>query len=362
MKTLFPALFALAAPAALAWPSCDDAGLKAPVALAREVPAYPEAVRAIGIEGSVEVALTILRDGGVGWVSVRHADPPGYFEQAAVAGVRGWRFEPARQDGMAVECRMLTRLRFALVDTVEAAGQPLASVRPDPVYPPRLLMERIEGYTEVAFELSEDGRVLQPRVITAMPRGEFESAALAAIRSWHFPPGPAAQRVKRRFDFRLPDSRLRDLPPITLASAPFPMEACRRQLAGAVSIEVETDASGAIRKARIISSEPSGLFDKTALTIARSSQMTPAYRNGQPIAATALLTLTFDPDKVSCPGTKPPDLKRPKQGRPAPAVSGYDQHPAGRADLWAALSAANRQQVTLPGRRQQAAVLQYWSP
>ena len=346
MKRLLPAMLALAAPAALAWPSCDQAGLSPPVALAREAPAYPAAVRAIGIEGTVEVALTILRDGRVGWVSVLRADPPGYFEQAALAGVRRWRFEPARQKGTAIECRMLTRVRFALVDTVDAAGQPLArGDRPDPIYPARLLAERVEGYAELQFELAADGSILRPRVITAMPRGEFEVAALAAIRSWRFPPESVARRMTRRFEFRLPDSTLGDVPPITLASAPFPMEACEQRQTGQVTLEVETDATGAIRQARILSSVPAGLFDRSALAIARASRMTPAYRDGRPITATALLTLFFDPDQASCPGSLTPEPQRPPQGRPPPAVSGHDERPAGRADRWATLFGAGGQRV-----------------
>jgi TonB family protein len=363
MKHLLPAMLALAAPAALAWPSCNQAGLSPPVALARETPAYPAAVRAIGIEGTVEVALTILRNGRVGWVNVVRADPPGYFEQAAVAGVRGWRFEPARQNGTAVECRMLTRVRFTLVDTVDAAGEPLVrSDRPDPVYPARLLAERVEGYAELQFELAADGSVLRPRVITAMPRGEFESAALAAIRSWRFPPEPVARRMTRRFEFRLPDSSLGEVPPIMLASAPFPMEACERRQTGSVSLEVATDATGAIRQARILSSEPRGLFDGSALAIAKASRMTPAYRDGQPVTATALLTLFFDPDQASCPGSLTPDPQRPTKGRPPPAVSRHDERPSGCADRWAALSVAAGQQVPLGNRRQPAAVQLHGSP
>ncbi|MGH8135915.1 MAG: energy transducer TonB, partial [Steroidobacteraceae bacterium] len=298
----------------------------------------PVAVRDIGIEGSVEIALTILRDGGVGWVHVLHAEPPGYFEQAAVLGVRRWRFEPARQNGMAVECRLLTRVRFTLVDTVDTGSQPLASDRPDPVYPARLLVDRIEGYAEVQFELATDGSVVEPRVITAMPRGEFEVAALEAIRSWRFPPESTARRMQRRFDFRLPDSTLRELPPIMLASAPFPMEACERRLAGQVSLEVATNADGTIRQTRILSSAPKGLFDRSALAIAKASRMTPSYRDGQPQAAIALLTLFFDPDKASCPGSLVPDPQHPTKGRPPPAVSGHDERPAGRADRLAALA------------------------
>jgi len=356
MKRLIPILLAIAAPAAFAWPSCDQT-VSPPVALQRETPTYPAAVREIGIEGSVEVALTVLRDGSVGWISVVHADPPGYFEQAAATGVRGWRFEPARQYGNPVECRMLTRLRFTLVDTVDATGLPLAGKdRPDPVYPARMKVDRVEGYAELEFELSADGSVQEPRVIMAMPRGEFEVAALAAIRTWHFPSGSEAQRMTRRFDFRLPDSALHDVPPIALASAPFPMQACERRLTGEVSLEVETDATGRIRKARILSSEPKGLFDRSALAIARGSRMTPAYRESQPIPAIALLTLFFDPDQASCPGSLTPDPKRQSPGHPPPAVSGHDERPAGRGDLWVSLSAAAGQQVPLGNRRQPAAV------
>lgn len=357
MKRFLPALLAIAAPAALAWPSCDQAGLTPPVALSREAPPYPAAVREIGIEGSVEVAMTILVDGRVGWVSIVHADPPGYFEQAAAIGVRGWRYEPARLNGVPVECRMLTRLRFTLVDTVDAAGRPLASKdRPDPVYPARMLVDRVEGYAELEFQVAADGSVQAPRVIMAMPRGDFEVAALDAIRSWRFPAGTAAERVTRRFEFRLPDSTLHDVPPMTLASAPFPMQACERHQNGWVSLEVETDVTGRIRKARILSAEPKGLFDRSALAIARGSRLTPAYRSGQPIAATALLTLFFDPNQASCPGSLAPDPKRPAQGRPPPAVSGHDERPARRGDLLASLSAPAGQQVTWGIRRPPAAV------
>lgn len=356
MKRLLPALLALAAPAAFAWPPCDQAGLQPPVALHRDAPAYPAAVREIGIEGSVEVALTVLRDGGVGWVHILHADPPGYFEQAAVAGVRGWRFEPARQDDSAVECRLLTRVRFTLVNTVDSSSQPLAGDRPDPVYPARLLVDRVEGYAELEFELATDGSVLQPRIITAMPRGEFEVAALAAIRSWRFPPDTTLRRMRRRFDFRLPDSTLHELPPIMLASAPFPMEACERRQAGRVSLEVATNADGTIRQARILSSEPKGLFDRSALAIAKASRMTPSYRDGQPQAAIALLTLFFDPDRASCPGSLVPDPQRPGKGRPPPAVSGHDERPASRADRFAARSATAGQRVPLTDRRRPAAI------
>ncbi|MGH8244770.1 MAG: energy transducer TonB, partial [Steroidobacteraceae bacterium] len=141
----------LAAPTAMAWAPCEQKGLTPPKPIHREAPAYPPAVRAIGIEGSVEVALTVLRDGSVGWVRVVRAEPRGYFEQAAAEGVRRWRFTPARMNGEAVECRMHTRVRFALTDAAAASAGATAGDRPQPVYPPALLQAGVEGYAEIEY-------------------------------------------------------------------------------------------------------------------------------------------------------------------------------------------------------------------
>ena len=327
-------LLLLAAPAATAWAPCHDQGLEAPVPLLREAPAYPEAVRATGVEGAVEVALIVLRDGSVGWVRVLRATPSGYFEQAAAEGVRRWRFTPAQRDGEAVECRLRTRVRFALTEEVSTTAGEAGNGRPQPVYPPALLRERIEGYAEVEFSLDADGRVQDARVISAMPRGEFEQAALAAVRAWQgLPSSGAPQRETRRFAFRLPDSMLGEVPATMLASAPFPAAACARRAAGQVVLEVETLDSGQVRAARILAAEPAGVFDVTALAIARGSRLSPAYRDGEPMAATALLTLRFDPERATCPDSLRPEGDRPpSRRRPPPRVTRHGESKVPRAE------------------------------
>ncbi len=318
----------LAAPAAIAWVPCEQKGLVPPQPIQREAPAFPQAVRAMGIEGTVEVALTVLRDGGVGWVRIVRADPRGYFEQAAAEGVRRWRFTAALQDGEAVECRMRTRVRFALTDAAAATAGSGGAGGPQPVYPPALLAARVEGYAEVEFDLAADGTVTNARLTAAMPRGEFEQAALAAMRAWRGPASAADRHETRRFDFRLPYSRLDVVPPTLLASAPFPMAACERRQSGRVVLEVDTDAGGRVRAARILSAEPAGLFDQSALAIARGSRLSPAYRDGQPVPATALLALPFAPERATCPGMKEPGREKRPTNRPPPRVTHRDACPA----------------------------------
>ncbi|HWN05947.1 MAG TPA: TonB family protein [Steroidobacteraceae bacterium] len=339
-RVILVAWLCAAAQSAAAWVPCEQKGVAPPKPIQREAPAYPPAVRAMGIEGTVEVALTVLRDGSVGWVRVGRAEPRGYFEQAASDGVRGWRFAPATLDGEPIECRLRTRVRFALTDAAATAAAATGAGRPQPVYPPALLQSRTEGYAEVEYELDADGVVKDARIVGAMPRGEFEKSALAAIRAWR---GPAAAGVPvridtRRFDFRLPDTFLDVVPATMLASAPFPMAACVQGTRGRVVLEVETEASGQVREGRILSSEPQGLFDATALAIARGSRLSPAYRDGMPIPATALLTLRFDPARATCPGMEERDRESPARKRPPPRVTRHDEPHACRVEPCLALS------------------------
>jgi TonB family protein len=334
----------VAASAAGAWVPCDRKDITAPVAIQREAPGYPNAVRATGIEGVVEVTLTVLRDGSVGWIRISRAEPRGYFEQAASDGVRQWRFKPANANGEPIECRMRTRVRFTLVDPATTAAGAGGGARPQPVYPAALLRQRIEGYAEVEFDVDANGAVGNARIIAAMPRGEFEHAAIAALHGWQGTPA-AARHETRRFEFRLPDTMLDVVPATSLGSAPFPMAACEQRVTGRVTLEVDTDPDGRVLTARVLAAEPTGLFDASALAVARASRLSPAYRDGQPIAARALLTLFFDPEKATCPNLGAPDRQRSPRYRPDPRVTRHDERPFDRADRWAALSGGGAQPV-----------------
>ena len=77
-------------------------------------PNYPQAALERGTEGWVDLVFTVRTDGTISDVSVTGAEPAGIFEQAAMAAVRRWRYEPVRKDGRAVEQRARLRLRFSI--------------------------------------------------------------------------------------------------------------------------------------------------------------------------------------------------------------------------------------------------------
>ncbi|MCU0975090.1 MAG: energy transducer TonB [Steroidobacteraceae bacterium] len=309
--------------AASGWTSCLDSSLEPPAPVEREAPPYPESARLANAEGSVEVSFTVLRTGDVGWVRITRAEPSGFFEQAALDGVRAWRFTPAMRAGTPIECRLKTRVRFTLADVATVrAGSANDDGLPSPSYPAAAREARLEGYVELTLTVAPDGHVARTEVTAAMPRGEFERAALTAVKSWRLPPAAEPRELRRRFDFSLPDSPPRPQSASLLAAAPLPSVACQERLSGWVRLEVDADAEGRILAARVVAAEPAGLFDATALAIARRSRIAPAWRDGHPVAATGLLTLAFSPDSSSCPDAGSSDRHSAPRPSPTPRVSG----------------------------------------
>ena len=92
----------------------EDTVDQPPRPLRQVAPAYPAAARARNLEGSVTLALLVDEGGQVGDVQVLSSDPPGVFDQAALAAVRTWTFEPALYQGEPVRLRLQLVMPFRL--------------------------------------------------------------------------------------------------------------------------------------------------------------------------------------------------------------------------------------------------------
>jgi TonB family protein len=283
--------------------------------LERRAPDYPEGARAVGMEGYVDVELTVLRDGRAGWVKVRRAEPAGLFEQAALDAVRDWRFAPPEGAGGPVECTIATRVRFALSDEI-MPGPPGSDGpgRPFPPFPEAARLAATEGHVRVEYAVGPDGRIANLAILEAVPRGAFEDAVRATLVEWRYRPGAGpAGRASREFRFRLPAYPRPDPAP-QFTPAAYPPELCARRVRGRVALDVELDAGGRVASARVVAADPAGLFDADALRIVPQVRRTPARRAGVAVPATARVTLEFEPE----PGRGPAGRRGPRVGATGP--------------------------------------------
>jgi len=77
-------------------------------------PAYPARARELGMEGEVVVRCLLDRDGTPGSVTLARSSGHALLDQAALAAVRLWAFEPGRRGGVPVPAVIQIPVRFAL--------------------------------------------------------------------------------------------------------------------------------------------------------------------------------------------------------------------------------------------------------
>jgi protein TonB len=73
-------------------------------------------------------------------------------------------------------------------DALAEYAQVAPLVRMPPRYPRTASRRGIEGVVKVAFTITKEGRVVNPRVLSSNPVGVFDKAALRAIKKWKFNP------------------------------------------------------------------------------------------------------------------------------------------------------------------------------
>jgi TonB family protein len=317
------AVAALAPAPAPAADPCGVGGISKLQTLERRSPDYPDGARSAGLEGYVDVDLTVLRDGRTGWVRVRRAEPAGLFEQAALEAVRDWRFEPPQRDGEIVECSVSTRLRFALSDEVMPGAPGFDGPgRTMPAFPESARAAAIEGYVRVEYGATPDGKIADLAILESVPRGAFDEAVTGALATWRFEPAQApTTRTSREFRFRLPAYARPDPMPQHTPST-YPAALCGERPRGRVVLDVEIGADGRVGGAKVVEATPPGLFEREALRTAAQMKRVPARRAGQAVAAPGRVTIDFDPDR-QCDADGGPGPRR--RGSRGPRVgAAYD--------------------------------------
>ena len=89
-------------------------GIRAPMKVLDVAPVYPPEAREARVQGVVILEVTLSRTGEVSDVEVVRSTP--LLDEAAVAAVRQWRYEPTLVDGEPVSILMTVTVNFQLRD------------------------------------------------------------------------------------------------------------------------------------------------------------------------------------------------------------------------------------------------------
>ncbi|MGA4607244.1 energy transducer TonB [Pseudoalteromonas maricaloris] len=71
-----------------------------------------------------------------------------------------------------------------LPDRANAALQETAN----PTYPAYAARNRIEGYVQMSFDISESGKPINIQVLKSVPEQVFDKAAIKALSNWKYAP------------------------------------------------------------------------------------------------------------------------------------------------------------------------------
>ncbi len=75
-------------------------------------PDYPYSARRDGVQGSVDLEVTVSAKGVVTGVSVVRSEPSKVFDNAALTAVRKWKYDPEYVDGLPSEAHLKVHLEF----------------------------------------------------------------------------------------------------------------------------------------------------------------------------------------------------------------------------------------------------------
>jgi TonB family protein len=144
-------------------------------------PEYPLDAAAQGIRGIVIVEVLVGEDGKVLSARVTRSIPG--LDEAAIAAVKLWEYEPAKVAGKPVKVQLSQSITFALRLPELSRGPGIPELKSGGTPPPPPPLEKPE-FASVAVTLGAQGEVKEAAVIDGHPA--VGDALLRAVRSWRF--------------------------------------------------------------------------------------------------------------------------------------------------------------------------------
>lgn len=311
---------------------------------------YPEVGRQAGIEGKMILHVLINKNGEVEDVKVlksMEAETAG-FEEAAIAAAKSVRWRPAKFEGNPVKVWVALPIVFKLGDrlselqmggpvpaTSETALQPerstegetnlfrtffdevpkpsggFAAIQKNLKYPEIARKAGIEGNVIVHVLISEDGDVIDTRVLKSFGHNGCDEAAVNALKSVRWEPAVQAGKPVKAWVaipvvFKLNSGASekalqREWPkPIGGMAAiqqnlQYPSGARKKGIEGKVLLQLGISETGEIEHVRVLRGIHDGQygFEQAAIEAVKRVRWQPAKRDGKPIGFAFELPIEF---------------------------------------------------------------------
>jgi protein TonB len=85
-----------------------------------------------------------------------------------------------------------------------------------------------------------------------------------------------------------------DIIPLQRLPPQYPRDAARNRITGWVNLEVQVNADGSVRTARVVDAKPKGLFEASAIAAVLKWKFKPRVVNGQPVAQRGIQKIEFN--------------------------------------------------------------------
>jgi protein TonB len=84
-----------------------------------------------------------------------------------------------------------------------------------------------------------------------------------------------------------------ELIPLVRLTPQYPRQAARARISGWVRLRITVNPDGTVREARVVESEPRGMFEEAAVTAARRGKFRPRVENGVAVESSGEYTVNF---------------------------------------------------------------------
>ena len=74
----------------------------------------------------------------------------------------------------------------------------------------------------------------------------------------------------------------------------YPIAADRQKVSGTLRLQLKLEADGRVSDIDVVSANPPGLFEESAIKAFRDARFVPAQKNGRPVRALVVIEVVYD--------------------------------------------------------------------